>query len=101
LPDSRTAPAICGLDAEVEKVRDGRRVVRERLVVAHAMHETGRAASTPARRTPKRSTALLRCGDARLAGVQLAISDAYQGLKAAVMALVVIASFDPRDIDPP
>jgi len=33
--------------------------------------------------------------------VQLAISDAYQGLKAAVMALAVIASFDQRAIDPP
>ncbi len=43
--------------------------------------------------------ALLRCDDARLAGVQLAISDAYQGLKAAVMALAVIASFDPKSFE--
>lgn len=28
------------LDAKVEKVRDGGQVVRERLVVAHAVHET-------------------------------------------------------------
>ncbi len=46
-------------------------------------------------------TALLCCDDARLVGVQLVISDAYHGLKAAVMALAVIASFDPRAIDPP
>jgi len=31
--------------------------------------------------------------------VQLAISDAYQGLKAAVMALAVIASFDPKSFE--
>jgi hypothetical protein len=33
--------------------------------------------------------------------VELAISDAYQGLNAAVMALAVIASFDRQVTDPP
>ena len=30
------------LDAKVEKVRDGGRVVNKALVIAHGMHETGR-----------------------------------------------------------
>ena len=40
------------LDAKVEKVRDGGRVRRKALVVAHGVHETGRRevlASTSAR----------------------------------------------------
>jgi putative transposase len=77
------------VDAKVEKVRDGGRVVRKALVVAHAVHETGRreiigldvgAAETEAFwREFLRS--LVRRG---LAGVQLAISDAHPGLKAAL-----------------
>jgi putative transposase len=77
------------VDAKVEKVRDGGRVVRKALVVAHAVHETGRreiigldvgAAETEAFwREFLRS--LVRRG---LTGVQLAISDAHPGLKAAL-----------------
>src|SRR5881227_1658899 len=77
------------VDAKVEKVRDGGRVVRKALVVAHAVHETGRReiigldvgeAETEAFwREFLRS--LVRRG---LTGVQLAISDAHPGLKAAL-----------------
>jgi len=77
------------LDAKVEKVRDGGRVRRKCLVVAHGVHETGRRevigldvgeAETEAFwREFLRS--LVKRG---LAGVQLAISDAHEGLKAAI-----------------
>src|SRR5947208_673085 len=77
------------VDAKVEKVRDGGRVVRKCLVVAHAVHETGRReiigldvgeAETEAFwRDFLRS--LVQRG---LIGVQLAISDAHPGLKAAL-----------------
>jgi putative transposase len=77
------------VDAKVEKVRDGGRVARKCLVVAHAVHETGRreiigldvgAAETEAFwREFLRS--LVKRG---LIGVQLAISDAHPGLKAAL-----------------
>ena len=77
------------VDAKVEKVRDGGRVVRKCVVVAHAVHETGRreiigldvgAAETEAFwRDFLRS--LVKRG---LVGVQLAISDAHPGLKAAL-----------------
>src|SRR4051812_12203524 len=77
------------VDAKVEKVRDGGRVVRKALVVAHAVHETGRReiigldvgeAETEAFwREFLRS--LVKRG---LTAVQLAISDAHPGLKAAL-----------------
>jgi putative transposase len=77
------------VDAKVEKVRDGGRVVRKCVVVAHAVHETGRReivgldvgeAETEAFwREFLRS--LVKRG---LTGVQLAISDAHPGLKAAL-----------------
>jgi transposase-like protein len=77
------------VDAKVEKVRDGGRVVCKALVVAHAVHETGRReiigldvgeAETEAFwREFLRS--LVKRG---LTGVQLAISDAHPGLKAAL-----------------
>jgi transposase-like protein len=77
------------VDAKVEKVRDGGRVQRKCVVVAHAVHETGRreilgldvgAAETEAFwRDFLRS--LVKRG---LVGVQLAISDAHPGLKAAL-----------------
>jgi transposase-like protein len=77
------------VDAKVEKVRDGGRVVRKCVVIAHGVHETGRreiigldvgAAETEAFwRDFLRS--LVRRG---LVGVQLAISDAHPGLKAAL-----------------
>src|SRR5215210_5520413 len=77
------------VDAKVEKVRDGGRVVPKCVVVAHAVHETGRreiigldvgAAETEAFwREFLRS--LVKRG---LTGVQLAVSDAHPGLKAAL-----------------
>jgi putative transposase len=77
------------LDGKVEKVRDGGRVVRKCVVIAHGVHETGRrevigldvgAAETEAFwREFLRS--LVKRG---LVGVQLAISDAHPGLKAAI-----------------
>jgi len=77
------------VDAKVEKVRDGGRVQRKCVVVAHAVHETGRreiigldvgAAETEAFwRDFLRS--LVKRG---LVGVQLAISDAHPGLKNAL-----------------
>ncbi len=77
------------VDAKVEKVRAGGRVVPKCVVVAHAVHETGRReiigldvgeAETEAFwREFLRS--LVKRG---LTGVQLAISDAHPGLKAAL-----------------
>jgi len=77
------------VDAKVEKVRDGGRVARKCLVIAHAVHESGRReiigldvgeAETEAFwRDFLRS--LVRRG---LVGVQLAISDAHPGLKNAL-----------------
>jgi transposase-like protein len=77
------------LDAKVEKVRDGGRVRRKCLVIAHGVHESGR-----------REVIGLDVGEAEteafwreflrdlvkrgLTGVQLAISDAHEGLKAAI-----------------
>jgi transposase-like protein len=77
------------LDAKVEKVRDGGRVVRKCLVIAHAVHESGR-----------REVIGLDCGEAEteafwreflrslvkrgLTGVQLVVSDAHEGLKNAI-----------------
>ena len=77
------------LDAKVEKVRDGGRVVRKCLVIAHGVHESGR-----------REVIGLDCGEAEteafwreflrglvkrgLTGVQLVVSDAHEGLKTAV-----------------
>jgi putative transposase len=77
------------LDAKVEKVRDGGRVVRKCVVIAHGVHDTGR-----------REVIGLDVGEAEteafwreflrglvkrgLVGVQLAISDAHPGLKAAI-----------------
>src|SRR5438874_7525759 len=77
------------VDAKVEKVRDGGRVARKCVVIAHAVHETGR-----------REIIGLDVGEAEteafwreflrglvkrgLVGVQLAISDAHPGPKAAL-----------------
>jgi len=77
------------LDAKVEKVRDGGRVVRKCLVIAHGVHESGR-----------REVIGIDCGECEteafwrsflrslvkrgLAGVQLVVSDAHEGLKNAI-----------------
>jgi transposase-like protein len=77
------------LDAKVEKVRDGGRVVAKALVVAHGVHETGRreilSIDVGEGETEAFWTDFLRGLVARgLIGVQLAISDAHAGLKAAI-----------------
>jgi transposase-like protein len=77
------------LDAKVEKVRDGGRVVTKALVVAHGVHETGRreiiGIDVGEAETEAFWTAFLRGLVARgLVGVRLAISDAHAGLKAAI-----------------
>jgi putative transposase len=77
------------LDAEVEKVRDGGRVVNKALVIAHGVHETGRreilGLHVGEAETEAFWTDFLRSLVKRgLVGVQLAISDAHTGLKAAI-----------------
>src|SRR5688500_6765715 len=77
------------LDAKVEKVRDGGRVVNKALVIAHGVHETGRreilGLDVGEAETEALWTEFLRGLLARgLVGVQLAISDAHAGLKAAI-----------------
>ncbi len=77
------------VDAKVEKVRDGGRVVRRCVVIAHAVHESGRreiiGIDVGAAETEAFWTDFLRSLISRgLVGVQLAISDAHPGLKAAL-----------------
>jgi putative transposase len=77
------------LDAKVEKVRDGGRVVNKALVIAHGVHETGRreilGLDVGEGETEAFWTDFLRDLVKRgLVGVQLAISDAHAGLKAAI-----------------
>jgi putative transposase len=77
------------LDAKVEKVRDGGRVVAKALVIAHGVHETGRreilSIDVGEAETEAFWTEFLRGLVKRgLVGVQLAISDAHAGLKAAI-----------------
>ena len=77
------------LDAKVEKVRDGGRVVAKALVIAHGVHETGRreilSIDVGEAETEAFWTEFLRGLVARgLVGVQLAISDAHARLKAAI-----------------
>src|SRR3954465_5778271 len=77
------------LDAKVEKVRDGGRVVNKALVIAHGVHETGRreilSIDVGEAETEEFWTDFLRGLVARgLIGVQLAISAAHAGLKAAI-----------------
>src|ERR671928_393653 len=77
------------LDAKVEKVRDGGRVVAKALVIAHGVHETGRreilSIDVGEAETEAFWTGLLRGLVKRgLVGVQLAISDAHGGLKTAI-----------------
>jgi putative transposase len=77
------------LDAKVEKVRDGGRVVRKALVLAYAVHESGyrevigldvgEAETEAFWRSFLRS--LVERG---LSGVQLVVSDAHAGLKKAI-----------------
>jgi putative transposase len=81
------------LDAKVEKVRDGGRVVNKALVIAHGVHETGRreilSIDVGEAETEAFWTGFLRELVKRgLHGVQLAISDAHAGLKAAIAKIL-------------
>jgi hypothetical protein len=73
----------------VEKVRDGGRVVHKAVVVAHGVHETGRkeilGIDVGEGETEAFWTEFLRSLVKRgLVGVQLVISDAHEGLKNAI-----------------
>ena len=77
------------VDAKVEKVRAGGRVVRKCVVIAHGVHESGRreivGLDVGEAETEAFWREFLRALVARgLVGVQLAISDAHPGLKAAL-----------------
>ena len=77
------------VDAKVEKVRDGGRVARKCVVIAHAVHETGRreiiGLDVGEAETEAFWREFLRSLVTRgLVGVQLAISDAHPGLKVAL-----------------
>jgi putative transposase len=81
------------LDAKVEKVRDGGRVQHKALVIAHGVHETGRreviGLAVGAAETEAFWTEFIRSLVSRgLGGVQLAISDAHPGLKAAIARVI-------------
>ena len=77
------------LDAKVEKVRDGGRVVRKCLVLAYGVHESGYreviALDVGECETEAFWRSFLRALVARgLTGVQLVVSDAHAGLKKAI-----------------
>jgi putative transposase len=77
------------LDGKVEKVRDGGRVVRKFVVIAHGVHESGRreiiGLDVGEAETEAFWTDFVRSLVARgLVGVQLVISDAHEGLKNAI-----------------
>ncbi len=73
------------VDAKVEKIRDGGRVARKCVVIAHAVHESGRRLDVGEAETEVFWREFLRSLVKRgLVGVQLAISDAHPGLKAAL-----------------
>ena len=81
------------VDAKVEKVRAGGRVQRKCVVIAHAVHETGRreiiGLDVGAAETEAFWREFLRSLVARgLVGVELAISDAHPGLKAALATVL-------------
>jgi putative transposase len=81
-----TAPRA---DPYAEKVRDGGRVVNKCVVIAYGVHETGRreilGIDVGAAETEAFWTEFLRSLVGRgLAGVQLVVSDAHEGLKQAI-----------------
>jgi putative transposase len=81
------------LDGKVEKVRDGGRVVCKAVVIAYGVHETGRreilGIDVGEAETEAFWTEFLRSLLARgLSGVQLVVSDAHEGLKAAIARLL-------------
>ena len=77
------------LDAKVEKVRDGGRVVRKALVLAYAVHESGYREVIGVDVGEAETEAFWRCFlrglvERGLTGVQLVVSDAHAGLKKAI-----------------
>jgi putative transposase len=81
------------LDAKSEKVRDGGRVVNKAVVIAYGVHEAGRREilgfGVGEAETEAFWTDFLRSLQARgLAGVRLVVSDAHEGLKAAIARLL-------------
>ena len=77
------------LDAKVEKVRDGGRVVRKTLVLAYGVHESGYreviALDVGEAETEAFWRSFLRgLVERGLSGVQLVVSDAHAGLKKAI-----------------
>jgi transposase-like protein len=77
------------LDAKVEKVRDGGRVVRKALVLAYGVHESGYreviALDVGEAETEAFWRSFLRgLVERGLTGVQLVVSDAHTGLKKAI-----------------
>ena len=81
------------LDAKVEKVRDGGRVVPKAVVIAYGVHESGRreilGIDVGEAETEAFWTEFVRSLIARgLQGVKLVVSDAHEGLKAAIARLL-------------
>ena len=81
------------LDGKAEKVRDGGRVVNKCVVIAYGVHESGRreilGVDVGEAETEAFWTDFLRSLIARgLTGVQLVVSDAHEGLKAAIARLL-------------
>src|SRR5207244_12472128 len=81
------------LDAKVEKVRDGGRVVRRALVLAYAVHESGYreviGLDVGEAETEAFWRGFLRSLVERgLVGVRLVVSDAHAGLKQAIGQLL-------------
>jgi transposase-like protein len=77
------------LDAKVEKVRDGGRVVRKALVLAYAVHESGYREVIGLDVGESETEAFWRSFlrglvERGLSGVQLVVSDAHPGLKKAI-----------------
>jgi putative transposase len=77
------------LDAKVEKVRDGGRVVRKALVLAYAVHESGYREVIGLDVGEAETEAFWRAFvrglvERGLTGVQLVVSDAHAGLKKAI-----------------
>jgi putative transposase len=77
------------LDAKVEKVRDGGRVVRKALVLAYAVHESGYREVIGLDVGESETEAFWRgflrgLVERGLSGVQLVVSDAHAGLKNAI-----------------
>jgi len=101
----RSASDGAWLDAKVERVRDGDRVMRKALVLAYGAHETGyrevialdigQAETEAFWRSFLRS--LLERG---LAGVQLVVSDTHAGLKTAIAQLLGAPGSFPRSFPP-